>query len=76
MSLGQARCCAHTLVPIVTARDWENIRGRVREDASPAGRPAGPAGPLARAPDGGRPELLVYIVFGSFAGVYGRADSG
>ncbi len=24
----------------------------------------------------GRPELLVYIVFGSFAGIYGRAESG
>lgn len=24
----------------------------------------------------GRPELLVYIVFGSFAGIYGRADTG
>ncbi|BAX96275.1 hypothetical protein MSTE_00940 [Mycobacteroides stephanolepidis] len=76
MSLGQARRRTHTLVAIITTKAWEHTRPDRHDHRHALRVAAGLALPGVVLLAIGRPELLVYIVFGSFTGIYGRAESG
>ncbi|OHT80576.1 hypothetical protein BKG69_06650 [Mycobacteroides chelonae] len=61
---------------MITTKTWEHTRPDRHDHRHALRVGAGLALPGAVLLAFGRPELLVYIVFGSFTGIYGRAESG
>ncbi|AKC37966.1 hypothetical protein AWB96_00830 [Mycobacteroides chelonae] len=61
---------------MITTEAWEHTRPDRHDHRHALRVAAGLALPGVVLLAFGRPELLVYIVFGSFTGIYGRAESG